>query len=198
MSVLAGDNHWGGNIPSLNRPMEQYYNFRVSWFTITLDSSLLYCFGEEMKNILVVLVSMFVLSGCATLFGDKNRVVRVESEPAGAEVYLNGAKYGRTPTTLTIQSTTANNIVTIKKTGYEEINRPVLTSLQPVAILNLLNIVCWGVDFVTGNIYRIDNPVISVDLDEKTAEGMRNESSILVSSNTFNRSENFMCANAGS
>lgn len=110
-----------------------------------------------------------LLSGCATLFGDKDKHIRVESNPPGANVFLNGMPYGKTPTVVTITNMLGSNLLTFRMDGYDEISRPVMTSIQPIAFLNLVNIVCWGIDFATGNIYRLDNKMIMVDLDKKTA-----------------------------
>ena len=45
----------------------------------------------------VCLVSIFSLVGCATLFKQKSRAVAFDSDPQGAEIYINGNRMGRTP-----------------------------------------------------------------------------------------------------
>lgn len=110
-----------------------------------------------------------VLTSCATLFGDKDRVVRVDSEPRGATVRLNGMPYGKTPASIEISSMLGSNTIEISKEGYETIVFPVKTSVQPIAFLNLLNLLCWGIDLATGNVMRLDTKSISVDLERKSA-----------------------------
>lgn len=124
--------------------------------------------GKSMTKVVVLFVALFGILGCATMFGDKERTVMVESTPPGAKVLLNGLPYGKTPTTIQITNMLSSNSITLKLDGYDEITRNVSTSIQPVAFLNLINIVCWGVDLATGNVMKIDTRVISVDLDKKT------------------------------
>ncbi|MEZ4741793.1 MAG: PEGA domain-containing protein [Bdellovibrionota bacterium] len=122
-----------------------------------------------MKRCVAVVLGSLLLSGCATLFGDKDRSVRVESKPSGATVLLNGMPYGKTPTILQLTNMLSSNMVMLKLDGYEEVTRPVTTSIQPIAFLNLINIICWGIDLATGNVMKVDTKVISVDLDKKSA-----------------------------
>lgn len=128
---------------------------------------------------LVILIALASAS-CATLFGDKDRLVRVDSRPSGASVRLNGMPVGRTPATVEITSMTGNNTIEISEKGYESIVVPVKTSVQPIAFLNLLNILCWGIDFATGNVMRLDTKSISVDLEKRNAtfEGVEGQFTI--------------------
>lgn len=128
-----------------------------------------------------------VLSGCATLFGDKDKSVRIESNPSGAKVYLNGAPYGKTPTTIQLQSLLSSNSVRLKLDGYDEVTRPIHTSIQPIAFLNILNLVCWGIDLATGNVMKVDTKVLSVDLDKKTVSVSDGLNVKVVSISEFNQ-----------
>ena len=47
---------------------------------------------------LVLIVCLVVsATGCATLFKSKTAVLQLNSDPEGADVYLNGNRIGRTP-----------------------------------------------------------------------------------------------------
>lgn len=122
-----------------------------------------------MKSYALAIAATLLFTACGTLFGDKDRMVRIESTPAGATVLLNGMPYGKTPTTVQISNLMSSNAVTLKLKDYDEVTRPIVTSVQPIAFLNLLNLVCWGVDIATGNVMKIDTKVISVDMDKKSA-----------------------------
>lgn len=121
-----------------------------------------------MQTLLCISASLF-LTSCATLFGDKDKSVRVSTKPPGAKVYLNGAPVGKTPATIQINSTLSANMLLIKKKGYDDVTVPVTTSVQPVAFLNLLNVLCWGIDLATGNVMKIDSKYIQLDLSKSTA-----------------------------
>lgn len=128
--------------------------------------------GYQVKSaaaICSLLIYSLFLSSCATLFGDKNKTVTVSTNPAGAKVYLNGAPVGKSPAQVRIASTLSSNVITVKAKGYNTITYPITTSVQPVAFLNLLNVLCWGIDFATGNVMKLDTNYISLDLDKNSA-----------------------------
>ena len=52
------------------------------------------------KTLIITLVAVFTISlctSCATVFKGDTERVRLNSEPEGARVYINGEYYGRTP-----------------------------------------------------------------------------------------------------
>ena len=63
---------------------------------------------------------ILLLSGCATLFSSQPQAVPVSSQPAGAEVFVNGELMGRTPVTLTLDARQGYE-VTLRLGGEEKI-----------------------------------------------------------------------------
>lgn len=104
------------------------------------------------------------LSGCATLFGSSNRTVQVNSEPKGAEVYLNGQPVGVTPATVVVASPMSSNYIMIAKKGYQTTTLPISTSFQKIGILNIFFWPGFIVDALTGDMMTIDQPVMRVSL----------------------------------
>lgn len=119
-------------------------------------------------RLLSAIILTFSLSSCATLFGDKDKTVRVESNPPGAKIYVNNLPFGKTPAVIALQNLRSGNHITLKLDGYETTSRPIATSIQPVAFLNLLNILCWGIDFLSDSVMKLDTKMIFIDLDKKT------------------------------
>src|SRR5579862_3047555 len=59
-------------------------------------------------------------SGCATLFGGSHQSdISFGSEPAGADVLVDGSRVGTTPANVEINST-KSHVVTLKKAGYQD------------------------------------------------------------------------------
>lgn len=57
------------------------------------------------QSILISLSALiFLLSGCAALFSPQPQSVPISSQPAGAEVFVNGEPMGRTPVTLSLDA----------------------------------------------------------------------------------------------
>jgi hypothetical protein len=110
---------------------------------------------------LIKLLSMgavvLTFTGCASIFGDNNRTVKVSSYPQGAGIYVDNKQYGVTPATVTLP----NNIyggktVTFKKAGYAEQTQAINTKFQPVALLDILLWPTLIVDGVAGNLVKVD------------------------------------------
>ncbi|MFM2481850.1 hypothetical protein [Celerinatantimonas sp. YJH-8] len=79
----------------------------------------------------VVTLACFLLSGCATIVGDKTQVVTISSTPGDAKISVRDESSqevyaGRTPSTITLKKSNGNYwgkksyIVTISKSGYEQ------------------------------------------------------------------------------
>lgn len=71
-----------------------------------------------MKIILkfTLLLSLAYASSCAMISGDKNDHVSISSTPSGADIFIRGINYGRTPATINIEA--KNSTVVLTKEGY--------------------------------------------------------------------------------
>jgi hypothetical protein len=107
------------------------------------------------------------LSGCATLFANKNPEVNMASDPQGAKVYVNDDLVGTTPVRIKLKNN-KDYTVEFRKDGYQSksyflgkhvgggwIILDVLTGLVPVLI-----------DAVTGDWYELDNDNVHMVLEK--------------------------------
>ncbi|MCP4220175.1 MAG: PEGA domain-containing protein [bacterium] len=109
----------------------------------------------------IALMTIFVLvittTGCATILTDGRGKFEATSEPAGAEVYVNGEKMGQTPVTLLLKKKGEYRIV-LKKEGFKEQTFK-LTNKVGVGWI-VLDVLCGLVpvivDAVTGKWYRFN------------------------------------------
>jgi hypothetical protein len=103
-----------------------------------------------------VLLTLFLVSSCATLYGQNNREVTVHSIPDGAKLYMNGVEYGMTPTSIILPSVGySHQKLTLKKTGYEDQDFFVETEFQNVGYWNLIVLPAFLIDLGTGYMYKI-------------------------------------------
>ena len=125
-----------------------------------------------MKGIILLLTAAavcLVLSGCATIFGDKNRNVNVTSNPTGAKVYLNGNEVGQTPTSVALGNPMTNSyVVKVDKKDYAPVTQQVQTSFQPVGILNIFFWPGFIIDAVTGDMMKVTTTNINVALNKES------------------------------
>src|SRR5687767_14651753 len=102
-------------------------------------------------------------SGCATLITGKTQIVSVTSEPPGARVMLNGTYLGVAPISAAVARQTDYHVVA-QLEGYGEGTATIKREINPIAILNLVNVIGWGVDFVTGAAWRLGPETVIVRL----------------------------------
>ena len=109
--------------------------------------------------------SISCLSGCASMFGDNNRSITVNSTPEGAYIYVDNTQYGTTPMVVTLPSFIyGGKTVTFKKPGYVTQSMQVNTAYQLVGLWNILNFpLGMVVDFATGDSVRINPPNLQLN-----------------------------------
>jgi len=108
---------------------------------------------------------LFTVAGCATLFAHKTTAVSMNSNPTGAEVWIDGNRAGTTPVTIDLDHKSEHVVVFIKE-GYEEVscrlNRKVGAGWVVLDVLGgLFPIV---IDAATGSWHSLDADVCNVTL----------------------------------
>lgn len=115
-------------------------------------------------------LSLSSLSACGALFNGGPANVTVNSNPAGAEVWVDGTNRGVTPATLQL-SKGQNHTVTLRRPGYQEttvmLNRKLSTTYLILDVLG--GLVPIIVDAATGSWYVLDTDDVNVTLAPNTA-----------------------------
>ena len=94
------------------------------------------------------------------MFSGTTQPFNVRTEPPGAQVIVNGSYLGVTP--LNIQIARDKNLnVLLRAPGYPDKALLLHRDLNPVAVLNLLSIVCWAIDLATGAMFEIEPNVLA-------------------------------------
>ncbi len=108
----------------------------------------------------------FSTTGCGTLLTGSHDDIVFESEPSGAEIVIDGFVVGQTPTTVPVKRAGfGSRQVTLRLDGYEPTNFVLSKGLNLVSVLNLVNILGWGVDAVTGSVMQYDRRMYDIKLD---------------------------------
>jgi hypothetical protein len=118
--------------------------------------------------LLFVLVFVtIVLSGCATLFNEKDPAVSFMSSPSDAQVYVNGAQMGETPCTIKLE-TDKEYTIEFRKDGYQTKTYFLTNQIGPVwIILDILGgFIPIIVDAATGDWYELSQEYVSVSLEQ--------------------------------
>jgi hypothetical protein len=121
-----------------------------------------------MKLLSFVLLATVAISmtGCATLFKGSHSTVCFDSEPQGADVYINGQRHGRTPFALDC-SNKQPLMVTFKKPGFADKTCVIDTKIAAGwVILDVLGgLIPVLIDAATENWYSLESTEASALLE---------------------------------
>lgn len=95
------------------------------------------------------------LAGCATIFGDNDRTVKINSDPQGAKVYLNNNYIGTTPTMVVMQNIWHPSELKIEQPGQQPFITAINSKFQPVGLWNILFWPGFIVDAISGDMMKI-------------------------------------------
>jgi hypothetical protein len=70
----------------------------------------------KIQKLTCLFALMVFSSSCAMIAGNKNDTVSISSQPAGADIFIEGVNYGKTPATINIEAKKSK--VSLVKEGY--------------------------------------------------------------------------------
>lgn len=125
-----------------------------------------------MKKIFVpaLIISALALSSCATVFcGSKAKITFDSNIDERATLYVDGRKYTSVtfPYTIKIPRGFDETIVKAEADGYESQTIYVDKKFNPISIINLFNILAWGIDGATGAMTKPDYKYYNIDFVRK-------------------------------
>lgn len=124
-----------------------------------------------MKIILRVwLIALCVLAlcSCATFFGDKTRIVQITSEPSGANIYVNGVLYGKTPGKIILADAGYDpHKIIVALPGFESQTVMVNTQFQNVGYFNLICPIGFIADYTSDTMFKLDPRDLKQDINLK-------------------------------
>jgi hypothetical protein len=118
------------------------------------------------KMRVLLLALSFLLGGCATLIHGADQSVRVESEPSGARVEVDGRPVGKTPTTVDLKRG-QDHMVQLYHAGHEPYKAMLQQGRSLWVYVNVINLAVPGmlVDLSTGAFHSLEPSVISPTLE---------------------------------
>lgn len=128
-----------------------------------------------MRKVLIPLVLLCALltTSCATVFCGSKATVTFESNVEQANLTIDGRKYSNVtfPYTTKIARGFDETIVKAEKEGYETQLIYIDKTFNAVSIINLCDVLGWGIDAATGAITKPEYKVYQIDfIREKPIE----------------------------
>lgn len=116
-------------------------------------------------TITLIVAEVFLFTGCATLLAPDTHPLSINSEPHGAEVYVNGNRMGITPLELDLKADKSYNIE-FRKEGFEPITKVVNTKVGGgwVILDVLTGFVPVIIDAATGSWNVLDQKAVNAAL----------------------------------
>ncbi len=121
---------------------------------------------KKIINFIVLLIFIINITGCATILKQKSVDVAVNTDPEGANVFIDGGRVGRTPVTLNL-SHKHPVVLVFKKTGYEEMSHRIDNHMVVGWILASFACDVYPVfiDLASGAAYSLNETKVNVKLD---------------------------------
>jgi hypothetical protein len=119
-----------------------------------------------MKNIKVAFFSLFLLSSCATIFTGTRDVISFNSTPQGAMIYKDGVELCKTPCSFPMKRDFNDVSLQIKLDGYQTRVFKLDKQLNVVSVLNLGNLLGWGIDALSGSLLKYDRKQYDLVLEK--------------------------------
>lgn len=88
---------------------------------------------------LVLVLSMMLLSSCATVFSSKQQNVSFDSNERGVEVYINGKMVCTTPCVAKVDRSRDTLLIVGKKAGFEDAAMTVTSGVNVITLINVIS-----------------------------------------------------------
>lgn len=115
---------------------------------------------------MVLTIASLLMTGCATVFtGTKDRIT-FNSNPSGATIYKDGVEQCKTPCTVRVKRSLGDTEVEYKLDGYETRLITLDKEFNIVSVINLGNLLGWGIDAISGAIMKYDKKTYDITLSK--------------------------------
>ncbi len=119
---------------------------------------------------MLFLLSIATLTSCASIFTGSTVRVTIDANIDDADyVNIDGFKHRNVtfPLQTKVRKGFKESIVTAEKEGYEKTTLMIYKNLNAVSVLNLTNILGWGIDAATGAMMKPEQKGYELEFIEK-------------------------------
>lgn len=137
-----------------------------------------------MKKIPVLFLALLVMTGCATIFTGTKDNISFSSTPSGATIYKDGVEICTTPCNYKMKRSLNDTEVEFKLDGYETRLITLDKELNLVSIINLGNLLGWGIDALSGAVMKYDRKSYDLKLTKEKSASLLQPSRIDIDTQT--------------
>lgn len=123
----------------------------------------------KMKKLLFLLIACISMSSCCTLFTRSTQSITFVG-PKDTRIYDNGQKIATIGETgeasVRMRKKLSSKELVAKKDGYKPYPMRLDATFNPIACINLLNVIAWGIDLGTQKACKWDNTYLEIELEK--------------------------------
>lgn len=136
-----------------------------------------------MKKFLVSLFTILILSSCATIFtGTKSKVIIDSNASAPVDLVVDGKQHNNVllPKKIKVRNGFRSSQIRASAPGYESASVTIDKKFNWVSVLNLTDIVGWGLDAATGAMMKPANKYYYIEMAKSDNAGYYEERPLTV------------------
>lgn len=122
------------------------------------------------KYVFLIAALPLLFSSCCTLFTSTKQTITFVGEE-GTQIYDNGMKIATIKengeTSVRIRKELSSKELVAKKEGYKPTPLRLVSKINPIAFINLLNVIAWGIDLGTQKVCQWDNTYIEIEMEKE-------------------------------
>lgn len=130
------------------------------------------------KNIYILGAAMLFITSCATIFTGTEDMIYFDTNPQGAEIFIDGLKVCETPCSSLVKRSLSDKHFEVKMDEYETRVITLDREFNTVSIINLGFVIGWAVDAATGSLMRYDRKGYDLDLRRDNRSSLMNPTRI--------------------
>ena len=128
----------------------------------------------KLKPLFLSIAIALQCTSCATIFTGTADILYFESDPSGAEIYIDGLKVCTTPCDVLVKRSLTDKLVELQLDGYETRVITLDRKFNPVSIINLGKLIFWGIDAATGALMKYDRKDYQVKMKKESRTAFSN------------------------
>ena len=121
-------------------------------------------------NSIIALIIVYMSVGCASIINGTTQDIQISTNPDNAEIWIDGANYGKTPSRVTLKRK-SSYLISLKKEGHKETSVKIEGKVSSWIIGNIIfgGIIGCGIDFISGGAYELYPELLSINLTKLAA-----------------------------
>lgn len=113
-------------------------------------------------------IACLFMSSCATVFTGTKDSISFKTTPSGATVQINGIDECKTPCSVRVKRSMGDTQADFQLENYDTRSIELNKEFNVISVVNLGNLLGWGIDALSGAIMKYDKKNYDIELTKST------------------------------